>query len=161
MAKQANKHPEHGSKKGASKTGRPCAYTPETLAAKFDEYREWIKDNPRKSYKMTKDGVNKVETDRPMTLVGFCQFAGIIVDTFRGYERRGEFFGVQCARVREAIEADQLEGAMVGQYAQSIVARVLKLADRTEVVDKSEEERISEMTDEELQAEIDELNAIP
>lgn len=159
MARQSNKSTACATKRAASKGGRPIAYTPEALYAKFEEYKGWVKDNPRSSYKMSRDGMAEMETDRPLTLVGFCQYAGIIIDTFRGYERRDEFFRLQCARVREAIEADQLEGAMVGQYAQSIVARVLKLADRTEVVNRSEADRISEMTDEELQAEIDKMNA--
>lgn len=158
MARQSNKNAIHAAEKVPSKIGRPIAYTPEALYAKFEEYKAWVKNNPRRSYKMSRDGMAEMETDRPLTLVGFCQYAGIIIDTFRGYERRDEFFRLQCARVREAIEMDQLEGAMVGQYAQSIVARVLKLADRTEVVNRTEMERISEMTDEELQAEIDELS---
>lgn len=160
MAKRSNKNAVNDAERVSLKVGRPIAYTPDTLYAKFEAYKEWVKENPRNSYKMSRDGMAEMETDRPLTLVGFCQYAGIITDTFRGYERRDEFFRLQCARVREAIEADQLEGAMVGQYAQSIVARVLKLADRTEVVNKSEVDRISEMTDEELQAEINELSAI-
>ena len=62
--------------------------------------------------------------------MGFCQFAKISKDTFRRYE--DEFCGLlTCVRV--AIEADQLEGAMVGQYNPNIVARVLHLADRQDV----------------------------
>ena len=33
------------------KVGRPRAYTPEALEAKFEEYVEWVKANPRYSNK--------------------------------------------------------------------------------------------------------------
>lgn len=136
-----------------------CMYTPESLGKKFEEYIAWVRENPRQSYKTTKKGTVLAAIDRPLTLVSFCQFAGITMNTFRAYERRSEGMRVQCTRVREQIEADQLEGALSGQYSQAIVARVLKLADVSEVVNKSESERIAEMSDEELQAEIDKLKA--
>lgn len=160
MAKKSNNNTPRITEKAPAKVGPPFAYTPEGLYAKFEEYKEWVKENPRSLYKASQDGKSDTKVYRPLTLIGFCQYAGIVTNTFRGYERKDELFRLQCARVREAIETDQLEGAMVGQYAQSIVARVLKLADRTEVVNKSEVDRISEMTDEELQAEINELSAI-
>jgi DNA packaging protein gp3 len=109
------------------KVGRPRAYTPEALEAKFEEYVEWVKANPVYINKVSAGEIIPVPTQRPLTLVGFCQFAKISKDTFRRYE--DEFCGLlTCVRV--AIEADQLEGAMVGQYNPNIVARVLHLADR-------------------------------
>lgn len=134
-------------------------HTPEMLAEKFEQYLAWARENPRRSYKTTKKGTVLADIDRPLTLVSFCQFAGITMNTFRAYERRSESMRVQCTRVREQIEADQLEGALAGQYSQAIVARVLKLAEVSEVVNKSESDRIAEMSDEELQAEIDKLNS--
>ena len=104
------------------KVGRPRAYTPEALEAKFEEYVEWVKANPVYINKVSAGEIIPVPTQRPLTLVGFCQFAKISKDTFRRYE--DEFCGLlTCVRV--AIEADQLEGAMVGQYNPNIVARVL------------------------------------
>lgn len=136
-----------------------CLYTADTLAEKFEQFLAWVRENPRKSYKTTKKGTVLANIDRPLTLIGFCQFADITHDTFRAYERRRGALGHQCARVRERIEADQLEGALAGQYSQAIVARVLKLADVSEVVNKSESDRIAEMSDEELQNEIEKLKA--
>lgn len=141
------------------KHGDACMYTPETLAEKFEKYLVWVRENPRRSYKTTKKGTILADIDRPLTLVSFCQFAGITMNTFRAYERRSEAMRIQCTRVRERIEADQLEGALAGQYSQAIVARVLKLADVSEVVNKSESDRIAEMSDEELQNEIEKLKA--
>ena len=112
------------------KVGRPRAYTPEALEAKFEEHVEWVKANPVYINKVSAGEIIPVPTQRPLTLVGFCQFAKISKDTFRRYE--DEFCGLlTCVRV--AIEADQLEGAMVGQYNPNIVARVLHLADRQDV----------------------------
>lgn len=114
----------------ACKVGRPRAYTPEALEAKFEEYVEWVKANPRYSNKASAGEIIAVPTQRPLTLVGFCQFAKISKDTFRRYE--DEFCDL-LTHVRVAIEADQLEGALCGQYDSGIVARVLHLADRQDV----------------------------
>lgn len=50
------------------KVGRPRAYTPE---AKFEEYVEWVKANPRYSNKASAGEIIPVPTQRPLTLVGF------------------------------------------------------------------------------------------
>ena len=114
------------------RVGRPRAYTPEALDAKFEEYVEWVKANPVYIKKVSAGEIIPVPTQRPLTLVGFCQFAGISRQNFYEYESREEFSDIlTCVRV--AIEADQLEGAMVGQYNPNIVARVLHLADRQDV----------------------------
>ena len=114
----------------ACKVGRPRAYTPEALEAKFEEYVEWVKANPVYINKVSAGEIIPVPTQRPLTLVGFCQFAKISKDTFRRYE--DEFCDL-LTHVRVAIEADQLEGALCGQYDSGIVARVLHLADRQDV----------------------------
>ena len=116
----------------ARKVGRPRAYTPEALEAKFEEYVEWVKANP--VY------INKVSAGEisPLTLVGFCQFAKISRQNFYEYESREEFSDILTC-VREAIEADQLEGALCGQYDSGIVARVLHLADRQDVTTNGKE----------------------
>ncbi len=114
----------------ACKVGRPRAYTPEALEAKFEEYVEWVKAHPVYINKVSAGEIIAVPTQRPLTLVGFCQFAKISKDTFRRYE--DEFCDL-LTHVRVAIEADQLEGALCGQYDSGIVARVLHLADRQDV----------------------------
>ena len=115
-----------------TKVGRPRAYTPEALEAKFEEYAEWVKANPRYSNKVSAGEIIAVPTQRPLTLVGFCQFAKISRQNFYEYESREEFSDL-LTHVRVAIEADQLEGALCGQYDSGIVARVLHLADRQDV----------------------------
>ena len=61
----------------ARKVGRPRAYTPEALEAKFEEYVEWAKENPIYINKVSAGEIIPVPTQRPLTLVGFCQFAGL------------------------------------------------------------------------------------
>ena len=114
------------------KVGRPRAYTPEALEAKFEEYVEWVKANPVYINKVSAGEIIAVPTQRPLTLVGFCQFAKISRQNFYEYESREEFSDL-LTHVRVAIEADQLEGALCGQYDSGIVARVLHLADRQDV----------------------------
>jgi len=119
--------------KPTRKVGRPRAYTPEALEAKFEEYVKWVKANPRYSNRVLSDGsIIPVPTERPLTLSSFAVFAGIIPETFREYEKLDEF-SVVCARVRARIESDQLEGAMCEQYNPTIASRVLHLADRQDV----------------------------
>ncbi len=116
----------------ARRVGRPMKYVPETFESKFEEYKVWTKQNPVYHNKVSAGGIIPVPTERPLTIVGFCNYAGIDKDTFRNYEHQEEF-SVVCARVRARIETDQLEGALVGIYDAGIVARVLHLADRTDV----------------------------
>lgn len=112
------------------KRGRPRAYTPEEIESKFEEYVQWVEDNPIFIQKVSAGKITEVRTDRPLTIVDFCQFAGISKDTFRRYEDK---FCGPLTRIREAIEADQLRGAIVGIYDAGIVGRVLQLADRQDV----------------------------
>lgn len=114
------------------KVGRPRAYTPEALEAKFEEYVEWVKANPVYINKVSAGEIIAVPTQRPLTLVGFCHFARISRQNFYEYESREEFSDL-LTHVRETIESDQLGGAMVGIYDSGIVARVLHLADRQDV----------------------------
>lgn len=116
-----------------NKGGRPMKYTPEKLEAKFEEYAKWAKKNPRYTHRALPNGrIVKVPLERPLTIAGFCIYAGIIPDTFRNLERKEEFFDV-CAHVRARIETDQMEGAMCEQFNPTIASRVLHLADRQDI----------------------------
>lgn len=132
MAKKVEGPKNTTDSKPTRKVGRPRAYTPEALKAKFEEYAEWVKANPVYISKVSAGEIIPVPTQRPLTLVGFCQFAGISRQNFYEYESREEFSDILTC-VREAIEADQLQGAIVGFYDSGIIARVLHLADRQDV----------------------------
>lgn len=138
MTKKTANAPKTNKAKSTRKVGRPCTYTPETLEAKFREYRNHIAETPIYKEVPAKGGPMDIRVNRPATLVGFCVFAGIGRNTFLDYEERPEFSNV-VARVRETIETDQLEGAMAGVYDSSIVSRVLRLADRQDVTTNGKE----------------------
>lgn len=118
--------------KPARKVGRPRAYTPEALEAKFEEYVEWAKKHPLSINKVSAGEIIAVPTERPLTLFGFCVFADIVENTFREYERQEEFLSV-TTRARTAFANSQIEGALVGAYNPNIVARLQGLADRQDV----------------------------
>lgn len=111
---------------------------PKELEDKFEEYTQWVDENPMYIRKVSAGEVIKVETERPLTIVDFCQFAGISKECFRNYERQ-EDYSDPLTRMREAIEADQLRGAIVGIYDAGIIGRVLQLADRQDVTTNGKE----------------------
>lgn len=122
-----------------NKGGRPMKYTPETLEDKFEEYAKWAKKNPRYTHRALPNGkIVRVPLERPLTLAGFCIYAGIIPNTFRNLEQREEFLSV-CAYVRAKIETDQMEGAMCEQFNPTIASRVLHLADRQDITTNGKE----------------------
>ena len=116
----------------ARKTGRPRKFTPERFWTVFEEYRKWAKATPICVSKVSAGQTISVPCERPLTLTGFCRFAEISRDSFYNYEAKPEFSEL-LTFIREAIEADQLDGALVGVYDSSIVARVLRLADRKDI----------------------------
>lgn len=120
------------------KMGRPRAYTPEALEAKFKEYVEWAKKHPLSINKVSAGEIIPVPTERPLTLVGFCVFADIVENTFREYERQEEFLSV-TTRARTAFANSQIEGALIGAYNPNIVARLQGLADRQDVTTNGKE----------------------
>lgn len=111
---------------------KPRKYTPETLATKFDEYVKYINEHPLWKQVATKGGIVDIDVKQPLTLVGFCVFADITMQTFINYESQETYFEV-TARVRERVAADQIAGAMAGLYDSSIVSRVQRLADRQDI----------------------------
>lgn len=134
--------------------GQPRAYQPDELLEKANEYFEWCIENPfyesqviRGPFKK-KDSKNRETTVshdfaqvprmRPMTIEGFCNYAGIVVKTFHNYEKYGqdgehdEAYLQVTRRIRQIIENQQLEGAAAGFFQQNIIARKLGLADKRE-----------------------------
>lgn len=153
-----------------SKHGRDTAYTPDTLLEKANEYFQWVIDNPlyeeqiikgrftEESTKKVPDGKGghkmmklktvhpyarvKVPKMRTMSLEGFCNYAEIVVNTFRNYEKKEitedlsedeqelilDFLRVTGA-IRQMIDNYQFEGAASNFLNANIIARKLKLSD--------------------------------
>src|SRR5690606_13956359 len=81
-----------------SKDGKPKKHTPESLAEAFDKYSDFVHGTPFKEEQLfhyqgmiTKGEAKKM---RPMTLEGFCNFAGITLPTFRDYASQSDYSSV-------------------------------------------------------------------
>ncbi len=124
--------------------GRPLKFkTPKLLGKKCDDYFDWVDNNPwiRKEVIKSGDLAGKIidaPTQRPYTLNALCQYLGILTNCWRDYEQRSEFSRI-TTYVREIIDNQQFEGAMVGAFNASLTARRLGLTDKTEQTVKVEQ----------------------
>jgi len=118
--------------------GRPTDYTPEELLNKWNEYVDWVIENPllgseNHKVKVARDTeeIKQVTAPkmRPFTIEGFCNFADIVHQTFLNYENRSDFLGVPT-RIRQQIENMQFEGAAANLLNHAIIARKLGLAEK-------------------------------
>lgn len=125
---------------------KPIYVTPEELEAYFEQYKEWVEDNPIKVQDFVgKDGRsdNRIK-QRPMTIDGFeiwlrqnskikcCQH---ILDNVKN--AYNDFIEVS-KYIKSSIKADQIEGGMIGIYNSNITARLNGLVDKTDSTVKVE-----------------------
>lgn len=123
-----------------SKHGRDKIFSsPEILWEAAQEYFETV-DN-RKWIKTEFHGKDAIEchvpNETPYTISGLCVFLHINRDTwvqYRGYE---DFTDI-IARIEQIIYTQKIEGASVGAFNASIVARELGLVDRSQVEHKEQ-----------------------
>jgi hypothetical protein len=137
--------------------GRPTKFaTPEELLSKCQEYFNYIDGNPwykneqiKKPYRDTTGNwvtITRIPTARPYTIEGLCLWLGVNKMYFNEFEeglRKKDddlsvmFSGI-CSRVRHIIFMQKFEGAAVGAFSASIIARELGLVDKQETrnVDK-------------------------
>jgi len=121
---------------------------PEDLWNDATDYFDWCDDNPwMRNEQLKKPTVVKDEygneelvtlcqipTARPYTISGLCLFLGISEQSFNNYANKEGyevFFGV-CTRIKLAIYNQKYEGAAVGAFNPSIIARDLGLTDKKE-----------------------------
>lgn len=123
-----------------SKDGRDKKYNPISLLEIANEYFLWCIKNPLKEQVIQKIKVSrneekivKVEVNkmRVLSIQGFCNYAEIVINTFKNYEDDKDFMTV-TTRIRGIIENHQLEGASAGLLNSSIIARKLGLANKSE-----------------------------
>jgi len=135
----APKGNEYWKKRG--KDGRDKEYkTPQELLEQAMEYFKFCDENPWMKNEAIKGGqmageIINVPIQRPYTLEGFALFAGLSYQGFLNYgekESHKDFFEVYTY-IRQIVEQNQLEGAAVGCYNASIIARKLGLADKKEL----------------------------
>jgi hypothetical protein len=112
--------------------------TPEKLYSYFEEYKEYIKTNPRTIDKALQSGKIAKETLRvPLTMDGFevfCYQKGFTVEHYfrNSNDSYGEYCTI-CSLIKKEIRADQIEGGMVGQYNPSITQRLNNLTEKTDI----------------------------
>ena len=110
--------------------GQPASYTPEALLEKAHEYFEAVQSNPIELPRHKKDK-EPIYKPRPMSIRGFCTFAGIIRNTFYGYAKNPDYKDI-TETIKESIEGYQLDHASIGAFKENIVARMIGLADKKE-----------------------------
>lgn len=115
---------------------------PEELYTLFESYLIETKSRTRKVPKATNKGVLYEEHVPPLTIDGFktyCNKQGQEINNY-WYNVGGVFdaFISIVTRIKEEIRNDQVEGALVGQYQQNIVARLNALTEKTDVTSNGE-----------------------
>lgn len=133
-----------------SKHGRDKLFaSPDLLWEAACEYFEWCSNNPWNKIEQVKmpgkayadeygimtspDKTVELPTPRPLTLTGLCLYIGCNSAYFRQFKQTGDKdFSTIITRIEETIETQQFEGAAVGAFNASIIARKLGLTDKTE-----------------------------
>lgn len=126
--------------------GRDLIFSsPEILWQACIEYFEAT--DKRKWYKTDFKGKDvsevQIPTDTPYTLTGLFVFLDITMQTWIDYRNREDFIDV-IKRVEQIMYTQKLEGAAVGAFNASIIARDLGLADKKEVDNKHSGEIVIE-----------------
>lgn len=126
--------------------GRDLIFSsPEILWQACIEYFEAT--DKRKWYKTDFKGKDVTEvqipTDTPYTITGLHIFLDIDYKTWELYKGREDFIQI-IDKVEKIIYTQKLEGAAVGAYNASIIARDLGLADKKEVENKHSGEIVIE-----------------
>jgi len=125
------------------KNGRERIFkTPQELLNKCYDYFHWCDENPWMKNDVIRSGertgeIIKIPAQRPYSIETLCVYIGIAKRTFDEYSSREDFLPV-TTHVREIIESNQLEGAIVGAYNHNIIARKLGLSDKTDITSGGE-----------------------
>ena len=120
-----------------SKHGRDTLFsTPDLMWEAACEYFQWCDDNPWRVVKnKTKGKIKEKEdspTQRPYTLSGFLFYIGANNGYWSEFKssQKYEAFSEVVSRIENIIETQQLEGAIVGAFNPSLIARKLGLAEK-------------------------------
>lgn len=129
-APKGNQFWKHRSKHGRDKIFE----SPEMLWEAAQEYfesvdsRKWIRTEFH-----GKDATEcKVPNETPYTISGLCVFLDINRTTWMHYKEHKDFSNI-AARIEQIIYTQKIEGASVGAFNASIVARELGLTDKSQV----------------------------
>lgn len=109
--------------------------TPKQLLENFEEYCDWIQENPLIDIDYKGKDATKVEMPkmRPFTKDGFALACGLsgweIINSWK--DRKG--FSDVITRIEKYIYAQKFEGAAAGFLNPNIIARDLGLSDKKEL----------------------------
>ena len=119
--------------------GKPPKYTPKEWSEKMIDYLKYMENCTWNKNEAIKGGdlagtIISIPTKTPLTIQGFCNFAGVSSELYARYKQdKGfeDYHGITMY-IDSIIKQNQLEGSMVGAYNPNIVARLLGLAEKTE-----------------------------
>lgn len=108
--------------------GRPkgsTKYSGEELKKLFIEY---ISSRSKIDWK---DGFGHAKR-LPLSIQSFCVFLGIGESTFKDWANRtdDESFSAVIDIIKTSIKSNQIDGAVIGQYKENIIARLNGISDR-------------------------------
>jgi hypothetical protein len=100
--------------------------TPEDLYKVFEEYRDFVKTNPKLIQKLAYTQVVSIEHELPLTLQGFEAFVGADLSRYLSATKGTiyEHYGIVARNIKTQVKADQLQGAIVGYFNANIVSRL-------------------------------------
>jgi hypothetical protein len=111
--------------------------SPEHLYGLFEQYTEDVKGRVRRIPKATNKGVVYEEHTPPLTMDGFktfCNKSGADINRYwNNVDGAFSEYVTIVTRIKEEIRNDQIEGALIGQYNNNIVARLNGLTEKTDV----------------------------
>ena len=124
-----------------SKNGKKRKFpTSEALWEAACDYFAWCDDNPWRIEKTKKKGKKKeietTPTQRPYTIAALCMYLG--VNSAYLNEIKDEDYSEVITCIKQVIETNQLEGAMVGAYNANIVSRINGLTDKLDLESQGE-----------------------
>ena len=119
-----------------SKNGKERKFpTSEALWEAACDYFEWCDSNPWRIEKTKKKGrskeVESTPTQRPYTIAALCMYLGVH-STYLN-DLKDKDYSEVITRIRQIIETNQIEGAMVGAYNANIVSRINGLTDKMDI----------------------------
>ena len=114
--------------------------TPEKMLEMFDDYKTFVKSNPRYKHQLCQRTAEMVKEplEVPLTMEGFevyCfeKFNITIENYFKNQNGSYDDYYTICTHIKKIIRQDQISGGMVGQYNPSITQRLNGLVEKSQV----------------------------
>lgn len=115
---------------------RSVKYSPVELRQRFMDYLEFMRTKVWHKAERIKSGYGagmlvSTPTQAPLSLESFLIYAGMGRKTYKIYQTNPAYDDI-CDWIETCIDNQNFEGALVGAYNANLVARRLKLAEKTE-----------------------------